>query len=158
MRSSYRSSSVSSSLRHSNYTPPLHSLDISLIPFTGSERAEFRDRYQNKYAWLEKNHVNEVGSTYNSLGKKVDHKPSTWRCEDQAEAGKEFLRMNDECADKIYDIRERSDLNREWLLNSDGVASRFYQMEADALKNRYELNNMKRKLDGIKQLRARLFK
>jgi hypothetical protein len=26
------------------------------------------------------------------------------------------------------------------------------------LKNRYELNNMKRKLDGIKQLRARLFK
>jgi hypothetical protein len=31
-------------------------------------------------------------------------------------------------------------------------------MEADALKNRYELNNMKRKLDGIKQLRARLFK
>lgn len=84
--------------------------------------------------------------------------------------------MNDECADKIYDIRERSDLNREWLLNSDGVAPRFYQMEADAvsglfvgsslefcfsvvqLKNRYELNNMKRKLDGIKQLRARLFK
>lgn len=85
--------------------------------------------------------------------------------------------MNDECADKIYDIRERSDMNREFLLNSDGVAPRFYQMEADAvsdawlgasaranecfrlqLKNRYELNNMKRKLDGIKQLRARLFK
>jgi hypothetical protein len=32
--------------------------------------------------------VNEVGSQYNTLGKKVDHKPSTWRCEDQAEAGK----------------------------------------------------------------------
>lgn len=41
--------------------------------------------------------------------------------------------MNDECADKIYDIRERSDLSREWLLNSDGVAPRFYQMEADAV-------------------------
>ena len=41
--------------------------------------------------------------------------------------------MNDECADKIYDIRERSDVSRECLLNSDGVASRFYQMEADAV-------------------------
>jgi len=119
---------------------------------------ELNDRYQNRYAWLEKNHVTDVGSQYKSLGKQVDHKPSTWRCEDQAEAGKEFLRINDECADKIYDIRERSDYSRECLLNSDGVASRFYQMEADALKNRYELNNMKRKLDGIKQLRARLFK
>jgi len=45
----------------------------------------------------------------------------------------ELLRMNDECADKIYDIRERSDISREFLLNSDGVASRFYQMEADAV-------------------------
>jgi len=163
MRSSYdshhSSSYTSNSHRSPNYSSPSRSLDVGLTPFNGaSDRAEFHDRYQNKYAWLEKNHVNEVGSTYNSLGKKVDHKPSTWRCEDQAEAGKEFLRMNDECADKIYDIRERSDMSREWLLNSDGVASRFYQMEADALKNRYELNNMKRKLDGIKQLRARLFK
>jgi hypothetical protein len=162
MRSSYdsyySSSTASNSLRNSNYSSPSHSSDIGLAPSAGSDRAEFRDRYQNKYAWLEKNHVNEVGSTYNSLGKKVDHKPSTWRCEDQAEAGKEFLRINDECADKIYDIRERSDISRESLLNSDGVASRFYQMEADALKNRYELNNMKRKLDGIKQMRARLFK
>ena len=41
--------------------------------------------------------------------------------------------MNDECADKIYDIRERSDVSREWLLNSDGVAPRFYQLEADAV-------------------------
>jgi hypothetical protein len=43
--------------------------------------------------------------------------------------------MNDECADKIFDIRERSDISRESLLNSDGVASRFYQMEADAVCN-----------------------
>ena len=48
---------------------------------------------------------------------------------------REFLKLNDECADKIYDIRERSDLSREWLLNSDGVASRFYQMEADAVRS-----------------------
>jgi len=41
--------------------------------------------------------------------------------------------MNDECADKIFDIRERSDISRESLLNSDGVAPRFYQMEADAV-------------------------
>lgn len=41
--------------------------------------------------------------------------------------------MNDECADKIYDIRERSDISRESLLNSDGVATRFYQLEADAV-------------------------
>jgi hypothetical protein len=161
MRSSYdsyhTSSSTSNALRNPRYTSPSNYLDLN--PTTGgSERAEFRDRYQNRYAWLEKNHVNEVGSTYKTLGKQVDHKPSTWRCEDQTEAGKEFLRINDECADKIFDIRERSDLSRESLLNSDGVASRFYQMEADALKNRYELNNMKRKLDGIKQLRARLFK
>jgi len=161
MRSSHDSyhhtSSTSSSLNNPRYRSPSNYLDLN--PTTsGSDRAEFRDRYQNRYAWLEKNHVNEVGSTYNSLGKKVDHKPSTWRCEDQAEAGKEFLRMNDECADKIFDIRERTDISRESLLNSDGVATRFYQMEADALKNRYELNNMKRKLDGIKQLRARLFK
>ncbi|CAF0844173.1 unnamed protein product [Rotaria sordida] len=147
----------SSSLLNSHYSSPVHHSDLHSSN-AGSERAEFHDRYQNRYAWLEKNHVNEVGSQYKTLGKQVDHKPSTWRCEDQAEAGKEFLRINDECADKIYDIRERSDISRESLLNSDGVASRFYQMEADALKNRYELNNMKRKLDGIKQLRARLFK
>jgi hypothetical protein len=161
MRSSYDSYHHSSSASSSHHTPRYGSPStyLDLTPSgTGSDRAEFRDRYQNRYAWLEKNHVNEVGSQYNTLGKKVDHKPSTWRCEDQAEAGKEFLRINDECADKIFDIRERSDLSRESLLNSDGVASRFYQMEADALKNRYELNNMKRKLDGIKQLRARLFK
>jgi hypothetical protein len=162
MRSSYdtyhHSSSSSNSLQNSRYSSPTHSLDYNLTPSSGSERAEFRDRYQNRYAWLEKNHVNDVGSTYNTLGKQVDHKPSTWRCEDQAATGKEFLRVNDECADKIYDIRERSDISRECLLNSDGVATRFYQMEADALKNRYELNNMKRKLDGIKQMRARLFK
>jgi len=159
MRSSYDSHHHSSSSSHHSprYTPSSNYLDLSTTA-GGSDRAEFRDRYQNRYAWLEKNHVNEVGSQYKTLGKQVDHKPSTWRCEDQAEAGKEFLRMNDECADKIYDIRERSDISRESLLNSDGVASRFYQMEADALKNRYELNNMKRKLDGIKQLRARLFK
>ena len=48
---------------------------------------------------------------------------------------REFLRINDECADKIYDIRERSDLSREWLLNSDGVAPRFYQLEADAVRS-----------------------
>ncbi|CAF1003338.1 unnamed protein product [Adineta ricciae] len=155
---SYRHSSLSSLPNRSyRHTTPSNYLDLN-SQVGGSERAEFHDRYQNRYAWLEKNHVNEVGSTYNSLGKKVDHKPSAWRCEDQAEAGKEFLRINDECADKIYDIRDQSDMNREFLLNSDGVAPRFYKMEADALKTRYELNNMKRKLDGIKQLRARLFK
>jgi len=167
MRSSYDSyshlSSTASSLpshhssNYSHHSSPSHYLDLS-SGGGGSDRAEFRDRYDTRYAWLEKNHVNEVGSTYKTIGKQVDHKPSTWRCEDQAAAGKEFLRINDECADKIYDIRDRSDMNREFLLNADGVAPRFYQMEADALKNRYELNNMKRKLDGIKQMRARLFK
>jgi hypothetical protein len=50
MRSSYDTShsSSSSSLRNSNYSSPLHSLDIGLTPFSGSDRAEFRDRYQNK--------------------------------------------------------------------------------------------------------------
>ncbi len=51
MRSSYDShysSSTSSSLRNSNHSSPSHSLDIGLTPFTGSDRAEFHDRYQNK--------------------------------------------------------------------------------------------------------------
>jgi hypothetical protein len=50
MRSSYNSnySSSSSSLQNSNYSSPSHSLDIGLTPFTGSDRAEFHDRYQNK--------------------------------------------------------------------------------------------------------------
>jgi len=48
MRSSYDSHYSSSSLRNSNYSSPSHSLDISLTPFSGSDRAEFRDRYQNK--------------------------------------------------------------------------------------------------------------
>jgi hypothetical protein len=51
--------------------------------------------------------------------------------------------MNDECADKIYDIRERSDVSREWLLNSDGVAQRFYQLEADAVSCCFFLLNRK---------------
>lgn len=45
------------------------------------------------------------------------------------------MRLNDECADKIYDIRERSDVSRDCLLNSGGVAPRFYQMEADAVSS-----------------------
>ncbi len=106
---SYRSSSTASnSTRTPHYQSPSNYLDLNAAT-GGSERAEFHDRYQNrvnrkkwkfvskkktilsvifKYAWLEKNHVNEVGSQYKTLGKKVDHKPSTWRCEDQAEAGK----------------------------------------------------------------------
>lgn len=53
---------------------------------------------------------------------------------------REFLRINDECADKIYDIRERSDFSRECLLNSDGVAPRFYQLEADAVRSSFALS------------------
>ena len=44
MHSTYHSSS----LRNSNYSSPSHSLDMGLTPFSGSDRAEFRDRYQNK--------------------------------------------------------------------------------------------------------------
>lgn len=40
--------SSSTSLRNSNYSSPLHSFDSTLTPFSGSDRAEFRDRYQNK--------------------------------------------------------------------------------------------------------------
>jgi hypothetical protein len=48
MRSSSYDTYYSSSTRNSNYSSPLHSLDVSLTPFSGSDRAEFRDRYQNK--------------------------------------------------------------------------------------------------------------
>ncbi|CAF0805544.1 unnamed protein product [Didymodactylos carnosus] len=148
----------SSGGHHSNLHNSL-ALDNHTFSSAGaSDRQQFKDNYQNRYAWLEKNHVNEVGSTYNRLGKTVGHKPSYWRCEDQAIAGKEFQRLNDECADKIWEIRDKSDMSREWLLDADGVAPRFYKMEADALKNRYELNNMKRKLENLKSMRTRLLK
>lgn len=55
---------------------------------------------------------------------------------------REFLRLNDECADKIYDIRESSDVSREYLLNSDGVAPRFYRMEADAVSYRHNYDSL----------------
>ncbi|CAF0827381.1 unnamed protein product [Didymodactylos carnosus] len=138
MRSSSLDYHRSSSLHHNNSGPSLHnSTGYDSYNHTSggaSDRQQFKDNYQNRYAWLEKNHVNEVGSTYNRLGKTVGHKPSFWRCEDQAIAGKEFQRLNDECADKIWDIRDKSDMSREWLLDADGVAPRFYQMEADAVR------------------------
>jgi hypothetical protein len=47
MRSSYDSYHHSSSLSNSHHnSSPSHSLDLS--PSSGSERAEFRDRYQNR--------------------------------------------------------------------------------------------------------------
>ncbi len=53
MRSSYDSySSTSNSLRNSNYSSPSHSLDIGLTSITGSDRAEFHDRYQNKVTFV----------------------------------------------------------------------------------------------------------
>ena len=44
---SYRSSSTASSLRTPNYRAPTNFLDLAPSS-TGSERAEFHDRYQNR--------------------------------------------------------------------------------------------------------------
>ena len=41
-----------------------------------------------KYVWVEKNHITDVGVKYDGLTRKVDHKPSSWRCEDEVERGK----------------------------------------------------------------------
>ena len=41
-----------------------------------------------QYVSIEKNHVNDVGVKYDGLSRKVMHKPSHWRCEDEIERGK----------------------------------------------------------------------
>ena len=73
----------------------------------GLDRGRFRDHYTNevrreiksmkqiffkliflKYVWVEKNHITDVGVKYDGLSRRVDHKPSHWRCEDEIERGK----------------------------------------------------------------------
>ena len=44
--------------------------------------------YYKQYVWVEKNHITDVGVKYDGLSRKVDHKPSHWRCEDEIERGK----------------------------------------------------------------------
>jgi hypothetical protein len=52
MRSSYdsynHSSSTSNSLGNSRYRSPSKYVDLNSLPSSGSDRAEFHDRYQNR--------------------------------------------------------------------------------------------------------------
>ena len=41
-----------------------------------------------QFVWVEKNHITDVGVKYDGLSRRVDHKPSHWRCEDEIERGK----------------------------------------------------------------------
>lgn len=120
------------------------------------DRGKFRDHYSNNYIWVEKNHVNDVGVRYDGLSRRVDHKPSHWRCEDEIERGKEFKRLNDECGDKILDNRCSIDNSREWLVDDGGVVERVHKMSAAHAKTRYDLNTIKRNMDNIKAMRQRL--
>lgn len=120
------------------------------------DRSRFRDHYANDYVWVEKNHITAVGVKYDGLSRKVDHKPSCWRCEDEIERGKEFKRMNDECADKIADNRYSIDNSRDWLVDEGGVVDRIHRMSAKNAKARYDLDSIRRKMDNLKSMRARL--
>jgi hypothetical protein len=122
------------------------------------DRGRFRDHYTNDYVWIEKNHVNDVGVKYDGLSRKVDHKPSHWRCEDEIERGKEYKRMNDECADKIADNRYSIAASREWLVDQGGIVDRVHRMSAKTLKTRYDLDSIKRNMDNLKAMRTRLLK
>jgi hypothetical protein len=122
------------------------------------DRGKFRDHYTNEYVWVEKNHITDVGVKYDGLSRKVDHKPSHWRCEDEIERGKEYKRMNDECADKIADNRYSIEHSRDWLVDEGGVVDRIHRMSAKTLKTRYDLDSIRRNMDNLKAMRTRLLK
>jgi len=124
----------------------------------GLDRGRFRDHYTNEYVWVEKNHITDVGVKYDGLSRRVDHKPSHWRCEDEIERGKEFKRMNDEYADRIADNRQSIDNSREWLTTDGGVIDRVHRMSAQTQKTRYDLDSIRRNMDNIKAMRTRLLK
>lgn len=120
------------------------------------DRSKFRDHYTNEYVWVERNHITDVGVKYDGLSRKVDHKPSHWRCEDEIERGKEYKRMNDECADKIADNRYSIANSRDWLVDDGGVVDRVHRMSAQTLKTRYDLDSIRRNMENLKSMRARL--
>ncbi|RNA09592.1 hypothetical protein BpHYR1_007124 [Brachionus plicatilis] len=122
------------------------------------DRSKFRDHYTNEYVWVERNHITDVGVKYDGLSRAVDHKPSHWRCEDEIERGKEYKRLNDECADKIADNRYSIENSREWLVDNGGVVDRVHRMSAKTLKTRYDLDSIKRNMENLKSMRARLLK
>jgi hypothetical protein len=121
-------------------------------------RGKFRDHYTNEFVWVEKNHITDVGVKYDGLSRRVDHKPSHWRCEDEIERGKEYKRMNDECADKIADNRFSIDNSRDWLVNDGGVIDRVHRMSAKTAQTRYDLDSIKRNMENLKAMRNRLLK
>lgn len=121
-------------------------------------RGKFRDHYTNEFVWVEKNHITDVGVKYDGLSRRVDHKPSHWRCEDEIERGKEYKRLNDECADKIADNRFSIDNSRDWLVNDGGVIDRVHRMSAKTAQTRYDLDSIKRNMENLKAMRTRLLK
>jgi len=143
---------------NSRKSPEMHYATVEASTIDNLDRGRFRDHYTNDYVWVEKNHVNDVGVKYDGLTRKVDHKPSHWRCEDEIERGKEYKRMNDECADKIADNRYSIDNSRDWLVNDGGVVDRVHRMTAKHLKARYDLDSIKRNMENIKAMKSRLLK
>jgi hypothetical protein len=126
------------------------------LPSENLDKSRFREHFANDYVWVEKNHITAVGVKYDGLSRKVDHKPSSWRCEDEIERGKEYKRMNDECADKIADNRYSIDNSRDWLVDEGGVVDRVHRMSAKTAKTRYDLDSIRRKMDNLKAMRTRL--
>lgn len=136
----------------------MHYLSPDEIASNNLDRSKFRDHYTNEYVWVEKNHITDVGVKYDGLSRKVDHKPSHWRCEDEIERGKEYKRMNDECADKIADNRFAIENSRDWLVNDGGIVDRVHRMSAKTQKTRYDLDSIRRNMDNLKAMRTRLLK
>merc|ERR1712127_1095 len=137
----------------------MHYLATSEAPASDNlDRGRFRDHYTNDYVWIERNHVQDVGVKYDGLSRKVDHKPSHWRCEDEIERGKEYKRLNDECVDKIADNRYSINNSRDWLVDQGGVVDRVHRMSAKTLKTRYDLDSIRRNMDNLKSMRTRLLK
>lgn len=121
-------------------------------------RSKFRNHYTNEFVWVEKNHITDVGVKYDGLSRRVDHKPSHWRCEDEIERGKELRRMNDECADKIADNRFSIDNSRDWLVTEGGVIDRVHRMSAKTAQTKYDLDSIRRNMENLKAMRTRLLR
>jgi len=107
---------------------------------------------------LKKNGVNNVGVQYNGLTRKVEHKPSYWKAEDNVETGYELQAANDDTLYKLHDNQDRIDASREWLLmDKAGVAPRMYHFDMDSRQARRDVDNTLRTVRNLKQYKHETF-
>ncbi|CAF0791297.1 unnamed protein product [Adineta steineri] len=117
-----------------------------------------KEYFGTTFVQFEKKGVNNVGCRYNGLSRKVEHKPSYWRAEDNVERGYELKAQNDETLDKIYDNQDKIDASREWLLEDRaGVAPRMFHFDMDSRQARRDVDNSLRTIRNLKQLKHETF-